>query len=776
MLLAALLLASAISRNYAAADDQGLPAELTAGQSLESALAALNERGHRITFSTALVRPDMRLAESPSSGEIEALLVELLAPWGLVAERMPDGAYRVVRAPGPVGGHAAGSDSGVIGQLSQIDVTASRFALLDATASTPFLDRPQIEAYPHLTDDAFRALRVLPGVAGGDFSARLYLRGGRRDEVALRVDGVEIHDPFHLRELDGPISLLDTNLVERIDLTTGGPTADFGGRMSGLVDITTRIPQAGATERNAVGISFVNAFARTSGRFADDRGYYLLAARRGYLDLVLQRVEDNGEEFAPRYQDLLATAGYALDDRTNVSLNLLLGSDDMTYVTADDEKGSAGKAHTAHAWVTHDHAFEGGLHVVSVAAAGNVDQTRNAFDDEPDKLLAALDMARELRFASLRQDWSWQLSGRHLLRWGANADRYRADYDYSLFAFILDPVISGGTPIDHSHGADLVAHTDELGVYAAWRARLAPGLFGEAGLRWDRYGGDLDATRVSPRVNLVYDPGGTRQYRLALSRTFQPQRADELQVEDDVTRFFPPERADQLSLGMTQRIGSRATLRADLYVKHYDDLHARFENLLDSLELINEAQPDRLSVEASEARAYGAELSLQAKASASTNFWASYVYSRTEDQLADGWTRRLWDQPHALTAGFAWTGSKWRLSVAANWHSGWPTTPVTVQESVGDDGQTVVSAIVGRRNSERLGSFRRVDLRASRSLELEHGSLTWYLEVYNLFDSRNPCCVEDFDLVRDGAGRLVAIPNEDYWLPILPSFGIQFEF
>jgi hypothetical protein len=772
-LLIAWLATAAIST--AAAERDSLPT-FAVGQSLESALTSLNASGFRIAFSTALVRGDMRITSLPDAPELDSLLAQLLAPWGLIAERAEDGSYRVVRARRRHPAAAAGADAEAV-MLSAVDVTASRFGLMQAdSTATLFLDRAQLQAYPHLTDDALRALRVLPGVSGGDFTARLHVRGGRRDEVALRVDGVEINDPFHLRELDGPIGLLDTNLVERIELTTGGLTADFGGRMSGLVDITTRVPQADDPERHAVGISFINTFARTGGRFAEDRGDYLISARRGYLDLVLEQVADDDEEFAPRYHDLLARAGFRIGERTKLTAGALAGMDDMTFVTDDDEDISAGTAESVHFWLTLDHEFAGGMNLRTIAAFGDVRQDRIAVKDEPDQLFADLDTTRKLRFATLRQDWSWQPAGRQLFRFGGWAAQYRADYDYSRVSFILDPVITGGTPIDTSSAVALDARTTELGTYAAWRSELRSGLFGEIGLRYDLYGGDVHATRISPRLNLVYDPGGSTQYRIALSRVHQPQRADELQVEDGVTRFSLPERADQLSFGVTRRLGDSTTLRIDGYMKRYDDQRPRFENLLRSLELISEAEPDRVRVEVSEARSNGIELSLQAKPTERTRAWTSYVYSKTEDRDADGWHPRLWDQRHALGAGFAWFGDRWRVSVAGNWHTGWPTTRVTVEESVDEGGQPVIHGLLGRRNGARLGSFTRFDLRASRSRRYDSGTLTWYVEIYNLLNARNPCCVEDFNIRRDSGGTLIAVPNHDYWLPILPSFGVQFEF
>ena len=56
-----------------------------AGTKLEAALTALNARGYRIVYSSALVLPDMTLRAAPQSERIDALLREILAPWNLRA-------------------------------------------------------------------------------------------------------------------------------------------------------------------------------------------------------------------------------------------------------------------------------------------------------------------------------------------------------------------------------------------------------------------------------------------------------------------------------------------------------------------------------------------------------------------------------------------------------------------------------------------------------------------------------------------------------------------
>ena len=114
--------------------------------------------------------------------------------------------------------------------------------LATAGASETFLDRADVQRMPHLADDAVRMLKVLPGVTGGDFSAALNIRGGRREEALLTIDGAEIHNAFHFRDLDGALSVLDTHLVQGIDFITGGMTAEYGDYMSGVVGLQSRRP------------------------------------------------------------------------------------------------------------------------------------------------------------------------------------------------------------------------------------------------------------------------------------------------------------------------------------------------------------------------------------------------------------------------------------------------------------------------------------------------------------------------------------------------------
>jgi hypothetical protein len=126
--------------------------------------------------------------------------------------------------------------------------------------------------------------------------------------------------------------------------------------------------------------------------------------------------------------------------------------------------------------------------------------------------------------------------------------------------------------------------------------------------------------------------------------------------------------------------------------------------------------------------------------------------------------------------GINYAGTNWNWTLTGLYHTGWPTTALTASLVQQPDGSFRIVPEPGPRNGERLGDFHRIDIRGSRVVQLQNGRLSFFLEVYNLLNRDNPCCIDEFDLFVDAGGSVTVTPNVDYWLPIIPSFGIQYEF
>jgi len=769
--------AGAVELETAKNDPQAVNVTLRAGASVESVLAALNARGFRIVYSSALVEPTMTLREVPRATRIDELLSEILTPWNLRAVHAANGDWLIVAERVPMTMENDIVDDHFV-TIETIDVTASRVRLATAGASETFLDREDVQRMPHLADDAVRMLKVLPGVTGGDFSAALNIRGGRREEAQLTIDGAEIHNAFHFRDLDGALSVLDTNLVQGIDFITGGMPAEYGDYMSGVVGMQSRLPSPEDEYRSGVGVSFVSLYGRTSGVFANDRGSWLVSLRRGFLDVLMRRVMNDDEQMTPRYSDLFAATTFEISDRSRAAARMLLSDDDLRLVTTDeaDDVDSAGKGRSAHLWFEFDHAWSDQLQMDTILSVSSMNQRRDSVGEE-DRRTGDVHADNDFRFLDLKQDWSLKIGERNLPRWGFNVNRQQGEYDYALEGTINEPLISP-IPIVLDYGTNMDVHVNKFGLYGAWRTRITDVLTAEAGARWDSYGysDDQKFDVVSPRLNVVYTFGNDSELRAAWGVAYQPQAVNELQVEDNVTTFFEPERSEQFAVGYTQHFSRGLSLRVDVYDKDYSHQRVRYENLLDPMQLIPEGSADRIRIDAPEARARGVEITFRREAERGLSGWVSLSLAEARENVDGEWQSRSWEQRETLAFGGSWTGAKWNVSLGGLYHNGTPTTYIGIESTPlpGDDFE--VEGVVGTRNAENFSAYTRLDLRANRDVQLRNSKLSFYLEVTNLFNSENVCCVEDFRLVPGRNNQPFLEIEHGNWLPMLPSFGFQWEF
>ena len=750
---------------------------LSAGASVESALAALNAQGFHVVYSTALVKPGMKLRTAPNATRIDALLKEILAPWKLSAIHAANGDWLVVTDT-PVPPQAAPPTTQVTEDIESIDVTASRIRLATDGISKTFLDREEVQRMPHLADDALRTLKMLPGLSGGDISAAMNIRGGRRDEALLSIDGAEIHNGFHFRDIDGAFSVLDTNLVQGIDLTTGGMTAEYGDYMSGVVGLQTRRPRPDDEYHSEIGVSFISAYGSSSGTFSDGRGSWLASARRGFLDLLTAQVEKGKDRLTPRYTDVFAALDFDFSDRTRLATRVLVSGDDLKFRIDGSSNiiNSTGKAYSTHIWTTLDHDWSDALHSKTVLSVAQMNLTRDSFGSDKHRSSTVLS-DNDFSFFDVRQDWSWGLSERNLPRWGFNLSRQHGNYDYALDSTIIDPLITP-VPIETAYGTKEGVSVDKVGVYGSWRTRLSDSLAAEAGARWDRYSYPQGLTFevVSPRLNLVYTLNASTELRAAWGIVHQPQDVHELQVEDNVTQFYRPEQSAQFVLGLLRHFGTDLSLRLDVYEKNYSHLRPYYDNLLQSIQLIPEGGTDRVRIDAPTARARGFEATLRRQTNHGISGWVSLTVAKAEEKEDGRWVPRNWDQGTTFTFGGSWTGQKWNLSLAGAAHGGTPITHIGIEQQLQPGGGYQYVGVIGPRNGTRMGSYNRIDLRANRDVQMAHSKLSFYFEATNLLNSQNECCIDDYGVGGDSQGRPYFWITKSYWLPFLPSAGFQYEF
>jgi len=729
-----------------------------AGRSVDEVLHELGAQGLRLIYSSETVPASLRVAQEPKGTTAVEILEEVLSEHGLRANRVGENTYAIVRHDAtPVAAAPAAHAPSLA--LEEVVIAASRYSL---SASVPdphtFLTQDEIEGLPRLADDSLKAVHRLPGAASNGLSGLANIRGGEDNETLVVFDGLPLYEPFHLRLLLSPASVLDPRILSGLDVHAGGYTAEYGDRMSAVIDATSLRPEQDAYYE--LGLSLFHANALASQRFAAGQGQWLAAIRRSNLDEVADLVDsDLGE---PSYMDGFARVDYEFSATTRGRLHALLASDRAEVRNSDETEFADAEYRNSYVWATLEHDFSPALSGRAIVSYTDVASDRTGEVNDLARVGTVRD-ERDYDVLGIKVDGSYTAQ-RWLHRFGLEFRSLSADYDYAS-TVRLDP----GYPLPGNPGRTVERALapqpsgEHVAAYATSRVLVTDRLAAEVGLRWDEqsYGADAD-DQLGPRINLAYRLGAATRVRASWGRFQQFQGINELQVEDGIDEFFPAQHADHAIVGLEQDLPAGFSMRLEGYRKDYRDLKPRYESLFDPLSLVPELRWDRVRIAPQSARAEGVEWLLTRKSADPWNGWLSYAWSRVQDRVDGTDVRRSWDQTHAVGGGITWSDHPWQATIAGSYHTGWPTTPVTV------DG-------IGARNSARFKDYSSVDVRVSRDFELPRGDLTVFAEVTNLLDQRNPCCVDySFQYGADGSPEL----EHEYrhWLPLVPSVGVLWKF
>jgi hypothetical protein len=740
-----------------------------AGRPLAEVLQDLREQGLHLVYSSETVPESLQVAREPAGSTPLAILDEVLAPHRLRAKRAGADTYAIVRArsatPAPGPGVSGGTTAA---PLEEIVIAASRYSL---SADTPdahtLFTQEQIEALPRLADDSLKAVHRLPGAASNGLSGLANLRGGEGNETLIVFDGLPLYEPFHLRLLLSPASVLDPRVVSRLDVHAGGFTAHYGDRMSAVIEATSVRPAADAYYE--LGASLFHLSALASHRFGDGKGQWLAAVRRSNLDEVADIVDSEIGE--PSYGDAFGRVDYAFSESTRASLHVLVADDHAEVQNTDETEFSDADYRNSYVWATLEHAFSPGLAGTAIVSYTDVASERDGEVIEPGRRTGTVDDERHYDVFGLKLDGTWRMQ-RWVHQFGIEYRSLSANYDYaSEVRFEAGYPWPDSPAQETARAADLEPSGDHVAAYVSSRVMVTDRLAAELGLRWDEqsYGADAD-DQWGPRVNVAWAAGDATRLRASWGRYQQFQGINELQVEDGITEFLPAQRADHWIIGVEHDLPEGFGLRVEGYRKDYDSLKPRYESLFDPLSLVPELRWDRVRIAPDSARAEGVEALLTRRSGDPWNGWLSYTWSRVTDDESGLETRRSWDQAHSVGAGLTWTSGPWIATLAAAYHTGWPTTPV----SVADAGTPQAAIVVGRRNSIRYDDYSSVDVRVSRSFELRRGDLDVFAEVTNAFNQRNACCT-DFSYAYPG-GQLTLEREYRHWLPLVPSVGVLWRF
>ncbi len=662
-------------------------------------------------------------------------------------------------------------------KLEDMVVTPSRFGVAEGPAlPNATLTHEDLELLPQLGEDLYRAIGRLPGLATLDYSAKFWVRGAPNEQVLARLDGLTLLEPYHIKDVDGALAIIDIETVARLDLISGGFTAEYGDRLAGVLRMETATPTA-AQPRTTLGLSLTGLRATNRGTFAGGKGSWMLSGRMGYPDIAIDAANDDDGavgETKIRYYDLFGKMEYQLAPGQVLGLHVLHAADTFS-IRETLGRNLTNSYDNNHVWARWQAEFPSDLKGETVLAYSALNWHRRGTGVVSAVLPFDIRDDRDLKLAALRSDWSQPVGDRSLLRGGLELQSGSAQYRYHRLRSLR--VIRNGEVVIDPRVIDRNPEPEGMnnGGHAAWRFQPVSRLTLESGLRydWSDYGAADGGW--SPRFNAALDLGHETTLRAAWGRYRQQQGLHEIDVMDNESIIYPAERAEQRVLGLETVLGGKVSLRAEIYQRITANPRPHGENLAHPFDVLGEVLYDRVLLRPSHAEARGFELIAESRGQNRFDWSASYALAETVETIGGREVPRRRDQRHTFhTDLFYRPNPRWQFTASWQYHTGWPTTAENFSNLTLPDGRVVINSSFGPVNGERLPAYHRLDLRATRTFQLRHGTLRAFVDVFNAYDQAN---VESYSTLPQGSGAQLAkrqVPQS--LLPILPSAGLIWDF
>jgi hypothetical protein len=629
--------------------------------------------------------------------------------------------------------------------------------------------------------DVLKTIQLLPGVkSGGEGNTGFFVRGGASDQNLILLDEATVYNSSHLL---GFFSTFNADAIKNADLYKGGMPAQYGGRLSSVLDVTM---DNGNNKNFAVqgGLGLIASRLKVEGPLIKDKSSFMISARRTYIDLLLKASPDTAiKGNTLNFYDLNAKFNYKFNDKNTVYLSGYFGQDNIGI--KDLFANSWGNTTGTLRW---NHIFNSRLFSNTSLIYNKYNYNIELLDDINNFKVTSL-----IRDFNVKQDFQY-FSNKHTLRFGVQATHHRiAPSDIST----SNTSSFNNLSIENRYGLETSAYiSDEYlvnehltllyGLRASWFALLGPGTFSTYNSAGDATSSTTYASgrvaknyfNLEPRFSTSYlfnDENSVKasynrntQNIHILSNTGSSSPTDQYVMSSNNIR---PEIADQVALGYFKNIKDNTfEFSGEVYYKWMQN-QIEYKN---AARLI--ANP---SVESQllfgTGRAYGLELYAK-KRVGKLNGWISYTLSRTERKFNDlnngNYFPARQDRTHDLAlVGIYKISKRWTLSGNYIYSTGNAVTYPAGKYQIGG----TTTYYYTERNANRLPYTSRLDLSAT----LEGKETTkrfrssWSFGLYNALNRKNPYSVDFRDVPSDPT-RTEAVQTSLFG--IIPSVTWNFKF
>ena len=609
--------------------------------------------------------------------------------------------------------------------------------------------------------DVIKSIQLLPGVSSvGEGASGFNVRGGSVGQNLVLLDEAPVYNSSHLL---GFFSVFNPDAVKDVKLYKGSIPARYGGRIASILDI--RMKDGNAKKFGVQGgVGTIFSRLAVEGPTIKDKGSFILAGRRSYIDVLARPFTDVLNDGAVlNFYDLTFKTNYKFNQNNTVFLSGYLGRDKFLF---DKNQGFSWGNKTA--TIRWNHLFGDRLFSNFTTFFSDYDYSLAFGETDFDKF----EWNSRIRTINFKPEFTYFINSSNELIFGGEMIYYKFN---PANAVGVSNGVSADVSLEKKYGLESAifignktkfneAISAQYGLRISNFQYLGPGNVYEwettepgkrkelvSASRADKYESIASYTNFEPRVSVKVQTGSKTSIKASYNRMSQyihlisnTTASNPLDVWRPSTNNIEPQIGDQYAIGIFKNFGPANDYEVSIE-GYYRDTKNQIEYIDGADILINEfLEADLLS---GAGRAMGLEFYIK-KNTGKLNGWISYTLGKSELKVNGinnfEWYPARFDQRHNLKiVGYYELSPRWTLSANFTFLSGTPTTFPTDRFTQQD--YLIPYNAFDSRNNVRIPNFHRLDVSATlhgkkykKNGKLRKNSDYWVFGFYNVYARKNP--------------------------------------
>ncbi len=609
--------------------------------------------------------------------------------------------------------------------------------------------------------DIFRTLQFVPGVlTSSQISSGLFVRGGSPDQNLVLLDGTTIYNPTHLF---GFFSTFNTNAIKDVEFIKGGFEAEYGGRLSSVLNITQKDGNKNEFHSD-VSIGLISSQAGFEAPLGN--GSFFISGRRTYLDLMLSIVPKDEKNPFPNFYfyDLNTKIVQNIDSNNKISVIGFLGSDVLNQSNSSANLNlNTGNTLIAGNW---SHIFS-----KNVFSTMNLSYSRYQNNFYGGESNYKIKVDNKINDINAKYNLEWFIKENAAAKFGLEVSKL--DFNYLLN-------FTGNTDSTENKGDITSTKLDipdiNYALFAQTKFNLSESLSVQSGLRANYFQLN-NSLKLEPRLALRYMLTGNIWLKAAWGIFHQNLRIATMQNINLIDTWLPSDttvpisKANHYIFSVETQPSNDLQLNFDFYYKTMDNISE-----LNTFTLKSSVISDVLFV--GKGHAYGAEVFLQ-KSFGKLTGWIGYAFGTVKvkfDSINGGKSfNPKYDRKHNLRIVSQYNlNKKWDFGASFSLQSGQPYTGYYSRGKIFMPGMNYGNNKITstERYGLRLPISHQLNISCTYNFKIANYKSKIILDIFNVYNRRD-ILTRVYDTFTE---ENITIVEDFLLLPIIPTLSFEIKF